>query len=145
MSGTQDVVGAGGVQNMSTIPIGASMIVGKELGIPDPFSGSVGWTERYGDRPINQFYGAEMIAKDWDLSREELARWVEAAPARCRAPASTVVPIRASAAAGTRIAVGATAPRATRAAVHTPSASSVRLTPAPTTAMSISVRGMNRR
>ena len=72
MSGTQDVVVAGGVQNMSTIPIGASMIVGKELGIPDPFSGSVGWTERYGDKPVNQFYGAEMIAKQWDLSREEL-------------------------------------------------------------------------
>jgi acetyl-CoA C-acetyltransferase len=51
------------------------MIVGKELGIPDPFSGSVGWTERYGDQPVNQFHGAEMIAKDWDLSREELERF----------------------------------------------------------------------
>ena len=75
MSGTQDVVVAGGVQNMSMIPIGASMIAGKELGIPDPFSTSVGWSERYGDRPVNQFYGAEMIAKDWDLSREELEKF----------------------------------------------------------------------
>ncbi|MBW2547037.1 MAG: acetyl-CoA C-acetyltransferase, partial [Deltaproteobacteria bacterium] len=40
MSGTQDVVVAGGVQNMSMIPIGASMIAGKELGLSDPFSGS---------------------------------------------------------------------------------------------------------
>ncbi|MEM7436584.1 MAG: acetyl-CoA C-acetyltransferase [Myxococcota bacterium] len=72
MSGTQDIVVAGGVQNMTTIPIGASMIVGKELGIPDPFSGSAGWKERYGDQPVTQFHGAEMIAKDWDLSREEL-------------------------------------------------------------------------
>ncbi|MEM7135092.1 MAG: acetyl-CoA C-acetyltransferase [Myxococcota bacterium] len=72
MSGTQDVVVAGGVQNMTTIPIGASMIVGKELGIPDPFSGSAGWKERYGDQPVTQFHGAEMIARDWDLSREEL-------------------------------------------------------------------------
>ncbi len=72
MSGTQDVVVAGGVQNMSMIPIGSSMIVGKELGIRDPFSGSVGWTERYGDKPVNQFYGAEMIAKEWDISREKL-------------------------------------------------------------------------
>src|SRR5210317_2459871 len=75
MSGTQDVVVAGGVQNMSQIPIGASMIAGKEFGISDPFSGSVGWTERYGDKPVNQFYGAEMIAENWDLSREELEKF----------------------------------------------------------------------
>ncbi|MEM9731467.1 MAG: acetyl-CoA C-acetyltransferase [Myxococcota bacterium] len=75
MSGTQDVVVAGGVQNMSTIPIGSSMIVGKEIGIRDPFSGSAGWTERYGDQPVTQFHGAEMIAKDWDLSREELEQF----------------------------------------------------------------------
>ncbi len=75
MSGTQDVVVAGGVQNMTQIPIGASMIAGKEFGIRDPFSGSAGWTERYGDKPVNQFYGAEMIAKKWDLSREELERF----------------------------------------------------------------------
>src|ERR1700732_4075441 len=41
--------------------------------------------------------------------------------------------------------VGATAPSTTRASVHTPFASSVTLTPTPTTAMSISVRGMKRR
>jgi acetyl-CoA C-acetyltransferase len=75
MSGTQDVVVAGGVQNMSMIPIGSSMVVGKELGVPDPFSTSVGWTERYGDKPVNQFYGAEMIAKQWDLSREDLEKF----------------------------------------------------------------------
>ena len=75
MSGTQDVVVAGGVQNMSMIPIGSSMLAAKELGIGDPFSGSVGWTERYGDTPVDQFYGAEMIAKNWDLSREELEKF----------------------------------------------------------------------
>ena len=77
MSGTQDVVVAGGVQNMTQIPIGSSMIVGKHIGIEDrdPFSGSVGWSERYGDKPVNQFYGAEMIAKDWDLPREKLEQF----------------------------------------------------------------------
>ena len=77
MSGTQDVVVAGGVQNMTQIPIGSSMIAGKYIGIEDrdPFVGSVGWSERYGDKPVNQFYGAEMIAKDWDLSREELEQF----------------------------------------------------------------------
>ena len=72
MSGTQDLVLAGGVQNMTQIPIGASMIVAKEFGMKDPFSGSVGWTERYGDKPVNQFYGAEGIAKKWDISRDDM-------------------------------------------------------------------------
>lgn len=72
MSGTQDVVLAGGVQNMTQIPIGASMIAGREFGIPDPFSGSIGWQKRYEGQPVNQFHGAEMIAQKWDLSREEL-------------------------------------------------------------------------
>src|SRR5450759_4403146 len=58
---------------------------------------------------------------------------------------SSVRPIRAAAASGTRIAVGATAPSTTLASVQTPPGSSVTLTPAPTTAISISVRGMKRR
>jgi hypothetical protein len=51
----------------------------------------------------------------------------------------------AAAASGTSSTRGATAPSDTRAAVIVPAASSVRLTPAPTTAISISVRGMKRR
>src|SRR6184192_1752478 len=43
MSGTSDVVVAGGVQNMSAIPIAAAMVVGREYGFTDPFSGSEGW------------------------------------------------------------------------------------------------------
>ena len=58
---------------------------------------------------------------------------------------SSVCPISASAAACTSSTVGATAPSDTRAAVQTPLSSSVTLMPQPTTAMSISVRGMNRR
>jgi acetyl-CoA C-acetyltransferase len=76
MSGTQDVVIAGGVQNMSMIPIAAAMIVAKEFGFTDPFSGSKGWVERYGNKAVSQFQSAEMIAHKWDISRldmEELA------------------------------------------------------------------------
>src|SRR5246500_4221011 len=40
MSGTADVVVAGGVQNMSAIPISAAMTTGQQFGFPDPFSGS---------------------------------------------------------------------------------------------------------
>src|SRR4051812_8602529 len=43
MSGTQDLVVAGGVQNMSAIPITAAMIAGEQFGFPDPFTTSPGW------------------------------------------------------------------------------------------------------
>ena len=39
MSGTADVVVAGGVQNMSQIPISAAMYAGQAYGFDDPFSG----------------------------------------------------------------------------------------------------------
>ncbi|RZV40780.1 MAG: acetyl-CoA C-acetyltransferase, partial [Acidimicrobiales bacterium] len=72
MSGTQDVVIAGGVQTMSKIPIGSAMICARDLGFKDPYSGSEGWVARFGDKPVSQFYGAEQIAKQWDFSREDL-------------------------------------------------------------------------
>ena len=72
MSGTQDLVVAGGVQNMSAIPISSAMLVGQEFGFEDPFSGSEGWVKRYGNLPVDQFYGAEMIATDFDITREQM-------------------------------------------------------------------------
>ena len=72
MSGTQDLVIAGGVQNMSMVPIGYSMTAAKPLGIDDPFSGSVGWQARYGTQMVSQFLGAEMMAERWQISREEM-------------------------------------------------------------------------
>lgn len=77
MSGTSDLVVAGGVQNMSQIPIGsATRIAAAALGHTiGPFHGSKGWLERYGDQEVSQFRGAEMIARDWDISREEMERF----------------------------------------------------------------------
>jgi acetyl-CoA C-acetyltransferase len=72
MSGTADLIVAGGVQNMSAIPISAAMLVGKQFGFDDPFSGSKGWQARYGDQEISQFRGAELIAQKWDISREAM-------------------------------------------------------------------------
>src|SRR3954471_12196500 len=72
MSGTQDLVVAGGVQNMSQIPISSAMVVGQELGFPDPFTTSPGWLARYGDQEVSQFRAAEMIAEKWDCSRDEM-------------------------------------------------------------------------
>jgi acetyl-CoA C-acetyltransferase len=72
MSGTQDLVVAGGVQNMSMIPIMSSVVAGEALGHPDPFSGSQRWAARYGDQEISQFRGAELIAEKWDISRDDM-------------------------------------------------------------------------
>ncbi|MEV6108974.1 acetyl-CoA C-acetyltransferase [Streptomyces sp. NPDC051940] len=74
LSGTQDLVVAGGVQNMSMIPIAyATRQAAEPLGLTQgPYAGSVGWQERYGDRAVNQFYGAETIAKQWGISRTDM-------------------------------------------------------------------------
>jgi acetyl-CoA C-acetyltransferase len=72
MSGTQDLVVAGGVQNMSQIPIAYAMLAAKPLGFTDPFSGSEGWVKRYGKEPVSQFLSAERIARNWDCDWEEL-------------------------------------------------------------------------
>ncbi len=72
MSGTTDLIVAGGVQNMSAIPISSAMIVAQPMGFPDPFSGSKGWQARYGTQEVSQFRSAEMIAEKWDISREDM-------------------------------------------------------------------------
>jgi acetyl-CoA C-acetyltransferase len=75
MSGTQDVVIAGGVQTMTQIPISSAMIAAKPLGFSDPFSGSEGWVKRFGSQPVSQFVGAQMIADKWKISREEMEKF----------------------------------------------------------------------
>ena len=75
MSGTQDVVIAGGVQTMTQIPISSAMMAAEPLGFTDPFSGSKGWVERYGAEPPTQFKSAQMIADHWGFSREDLERY----------------------------------------------------------------------
>jgi acetyl-CoA C-acetyltransferase len=72
LSGTADVVVAGGVQNMSQIPIAAAMLAGQQFGFGDPFSGSDGWRARYGSEEISQFRGADLIAEKWGIGRDEM-------------------------------------------------------------------------
>lgn len=72
MSGTMDVVVAGGVQTMTQIPISSAMTCAEPLGFKDPFTGSTGWVERYGDIPPTQFRSAQMIADKWGFSRRDL-------------------------------------------------------------------------
>ena len=75
MSGTQDLVVAGGVQNMSAIPISAAMLVGQQYGFSTPFAESPGWRKRYGDQEVSQFRSAEMIAEKWGISREDMEQF----------------------------------------------------------------------
>jgi acetyl-CoA C-acetyltransferase len=72
MSGTQDLIVAGGVQTMNQIPLSAAMVAGRAFGIPDPFSGSHGWQARYGGQEISQFHAAELIAAKWNISRRAM-------------------------------------------------------------------------
>src|SRR5581483_9283883 len=75
MSGTNDVILAGGVQNMSMIPIAMAMSAAEPLGFTDPFSGSEGWVKRYGTQEVSQFRAAEMIAEKWGISREDMEKF----------------------------------------------------------------------
>ncbi len=72
MSGTQDLVVAGGVQCMNLIPMSQAMLAGEPLGFPDPFSTSPGWVQRYGPVPLSQFRSAERIAERWNITRRQM-------------------------------------------------------------------------
>jgi acetyl-CoA C-acetyltransferase len=76
LSGTADLVVAGGVQNMSQVPIGAAM------GPEGPFAGSRGWRERYGAEEISQFRAADLIADKWGIGRPEMERFALASHQR---------------------------------------------------------------
>jgi len=71
MSGTQDVVIAGGVEVMSLVPIGASVKDGYDAGHGFPFNAE-GIEKRYPGVFFSQFTGAELVAKKWNLTRDTL-------------------------------------------------------------------------
>ncbi|PTD19960.1 acetyl-CoA C-acetyltransferase [Sphingomonas fennica] len=82
MSGTQDLVIAGGVQNMNAIPISSAMYAGQALGFETPFSTSPAWKARYGDEEVNQIYAAEKIAATWGISRQDMEAFAVESNAR---------------------------------------------------------------
>ena len=75
MSGTADLVIAGGLQNMSQVPLTSSVVVGEQYGFTTPYAQSPGWQARYGDQEISQFAGAELIAERWGIAREAMERF----------------------------------------------------------------------
>ena len=72
LSGTNDVIVTGGVQNMSMIPIASAMTVAQPMGFDDPFTGSEGWRARYGTQEVSQFRSAELIGEKWNVSRDDM-------------------------------------------------------------------------
>jgi acetyl-CoA C-acetyltransferase len=84
MSGTQDLVVAGGLQNMSAIPISAAMLVADRYGFTTPFAESPGWRARYGDVEVSQFSSAEMIAEKWGITRERMEEFALESHTRAR-------------------------------------------------------------
>jgi acetyl-CoA C-acetyltransferase len=82
LSGTSDLVVAGGVQNMSQIPIAAAMTAGQAFGHDDPFGGSDGWRARYDSEEISQFRAADLIAAKWGIGRAEMEEYALASHQR---------------------------------------------------------------
>jgi acetyl-CoA C-acetyltransferase len=70
LSGTQDLVVAGGVESMSIVPIGSTATLPLEKGMPLPYGQR--WADRYGDQEISQFRGAQLICEKWGLKRSQL-------------------------------------------------------------------------
>jgi acetyl-CoA C-acetyltransferase len=71
MSGTQDVVIAAGVESMTRVPMGTPVFLPLQAGIgTGPWPKSV--QDRYGVTEFTQFRGAEMMARKYGLSRDDL-------------------------------------------------------------------------
>jgi acetyl-CoA C-acetyltransferase len=85
MSGTQDLVVAGGSQAMNAIPISAAMFAGQPYGFDNPFNTSRGWVDRFGDGILNQINSAEMIAQKWQISRAAMEEFALASHQRAQA------------------------------------------------------------
>lgn len=71
MSGTQDIVIAGGVEVMSQVPIGSNVIDSYKAGHGQPNAG-LGIAKAYPGVKFSQFTGAELIAKQWGLKKEAI-------------------------------------------------------------------------
>jgi len=70
MSGQMDVVIAAGVESMSRVPMGSPTILALKAGQGHPMSPRQ--QERYPGIQFSQFMGAEMIAKKYGMTREQL-------------------------------------------------------------------------
>ncbi len=73
MSGTMDVVIAGGVESMTRVPISSSTVFPAQHGMGTYKSAAM--EDRYPGVEFSQFTGAEMMARKYDLSRDEIDQY----------------------------------------------------------------------
>ncbi|RYJ05634.1 MAG: acetyl-CoA C-acyltransferase, partial [Actinomycetales bacterium] len=81
LSGTQDVVIAGGVESMSMVPILSAMTVATAAGMSSPFAGER-LAARYPGEDFSQFVGAERVGAKYGVTREELVDFAVASHER---------------------------------------------------------------
>jgi acetyl-CoA C-acetyltransferase len=100
MSGTQEVVIAGGVESMSRVPMGLSASLPAKNGFG--FYKSPHMEARYPGVQFSQFMGAEMMAKKYDIGKEDLDQYAFAshrkaiAATRAGAFRDEIVPVEAA-------------------------------------------------
>jgi acetyl-CoA C-acetyltransferase len=71
MSGTQDIVIAAGIESMTRVPMGTNVSLYAKAGVGEgPFARSI--QKRFGVEGFSQFTGAEMIAKKYGFTRDQL-------------------------------------------------------------------------
>src|SRR6202011_4667297 len=70
MSGTMDIVIAGGVESMTRVPISSATVFPAQHGFGVYMSPAM--SEKYPGGEFSQFTGAEMMARKYDLSRDQL-------------------------------------------------------------------------
>jgi acetyl-CoA C-acetyltransferase len=105
MSGTMDVVIAAGVESMSRVPMGMPSVLPFRNGMGTYMSPAM--QRRYPGVEFSQFLGAEMMAKKYGLTKDELDRYALAshqrasAATKCGAFADEIVPVPVKLADGT--------------------------------------------
>jgi len=82
LSGTQDLVIAGGVESMSQVPIGASIVDGVKAGHGMPYGQKI--SARYPGVQFNQFTGAEMLVEKYELTSQQLNEFALASHMKAR-------------------------------------------------------------
>lgn len=101
MSGTQDIVIAGGAESMTRVPMLSNLSLHQKAGIgKGPWSDRI--KARYGVEEFSQFAGAEMIAKKYGFDRSGLDQYALQSHQRAAAASNSgafsreIVPIRIS-------------------------------------------------
>jgi acetyl-CoA C-acetyltransferase len=105
MSGTMDIVIAAGVESMTRVPMGTPSVLPFKNGMGHYMSPNI--RSRYPGPDFSQFMGAEMMAKKYKLTREQLDQYALSSHQRAIAATQAgafkdeIIPVRVKTADGT--------------------------------------------